>query len=407
MKKFNQKIRNLFIMFIIAIVFIIYPSNIYAEGADTLLSKKLNITLHLTAHDNLSGVSKVIISNYSDFRGAEWEDYCEEKKVTLDNKADKKTIYIKYMDNAGNVSEVSSKVIPERFFEETIFINKDDLYTNKDKIILKINTTEDAKEFSLSNDKKNWNPWELFKNEIEYDVNGDEGKKEIYIQFKNKEGKVIKKLVPGILVYDKTSPVIENIQLSLDKITNKVKVSADIHDNSSGVYCKKWASGKADLDYFKNHGTDLNENNIVVNKNGDYTLYAEDIAGNASIKGFTVNIITNTTEENEKDKVSEDVDNKNIGDNVENDDKKNDAVSEEKEGTTPENSEPKVEENQIDSNNSISNKTNKNNINNKKKVYTKGIKYLWLWWLLALIIIYIVWKKYKKHKANKKEGTKK
>lgn len=450
MKKLNNKLRNLVIIFAITIVSFIYSNNVYADtlAKQTWVAENITITLHLTAQDNLSGVSKVRISNYKDFRGVQWEDYSEEKEFTFDN-IESKIIYTQYMDNAGNISEVYSKAIPERFFEETILINKDDLYTNKDKLILNIKTTEDAKEISLSNDRKNWTPWELFKKQIEYNINSDEGKKEIYIQFKNKDNQIIKKFIPGIFIYDKTCPVIENIQLSLDKNTNKVNVSADIHDNLSGIHCEKWALGKVNLDYFKNHGTNFNANNIVLDKNGEYTLYAEDKAGNVVIKNFTVNLIKNTSKEDKEDNKNTDnkkVDNKNnstsksknnednstssnghnrkdvqvvgtnknIGDNIETTDKKTvvDVVSEDKKDIASEKNETNIENNTIDSNNNISNntngKTNKNNIgndnsknNSKKKVYSKGLKHLWLWWILLLIIIYIVWRKYKESKKRK------
>lgn len=443
MTKFNCKLCRLFTVFILTMSLFICPSITYGEVEDPMLSKDITIPLYLTAHDNLSGVSNVMISNYSDFRDSEWENYCEEKEFTFDKDAEEKTIYIKYMDNAGNVSKVYSKVIPGNFFEETIFINEEDLYTNKSKIILNIKTDENAKEFSLSSDSKDWSSWEEFRSEIEYDIKGDNGTKEIYIQFKNNNGEIIQKFVPGVFVYDETPPTIENIQLSLDENTNKVNVSADINDNLSGIQYKKWASGQVNLDYFKNQGTDFNENTIVIDKNGIYTIYAADKAGNASIENFTVDTIVNTIKDTEKENINninnakQNVNNNNIekkpnkivnktnkntntNSNAQNkteeenntnktDDKK--ASANIKESTNKEtvdniktsdkkhtekntvSKEENTKENNKITNDNISNDKNKNT--NKKASDNKILKYWWILLLLLLLIIYRLYKKYK------------
>jgi hypothetical protein len=445
-KKFDCKLCKLFTIFILSIIFLTCPSITYAEGEKLLADEDISIILHLNASDHLSGVSKVMISTNSDLKGAQWEDYTEEKEVIIDKNAEDKTVYVKYMDNAGNVSKVYYKIIPEKFFEETIFIDNDDLYTNKDKITLKINTTEDAEEMRFSRDNVNWSDWEEFKNEIEYVVKGKEGKKKIYNQFKDKDGQIIKKLVYGAVIYDKTPPTIENVILFLDEKTNKVNVSAEINDNLSGIQLKKWTLGEVDLEYFKKQGTDFNENSITVDENGDYTIYAVDKAGNASTKKFTVNIIKNT-KENEKesvdngnkkteDKSNEDLDKTN---NIEKANKNEVKVEDKHKETTNKETEDNVEEsNDIESEDSIintdkkdyekdtvseekeeikDNKTNqdkkedkkvdKNSINNHKNssekiTSDKGLKHLWLLLLLILIIIYLLYKKYKKYKKIKK-----
>ncbi|MCM1988356.1 hypothetical protein [Oceanirhabdus seepicola] len=457
MKKFDCKLCKLFTIIVLTIILFTNPSITYAEGEQSLGDEELTITLHLKANDNLSGLSKVMISSNSEFKDAQWEDYTEEKELILNKNAEEKIVYIKYMDKAGNVSEVNSKEIPEILFEESIVINNDDVYTNKDKITLKINTTEDAEEMSLSSDNVNWNDWIKFKNEIEYAVKGDDGEKKIYIQFKDKDGKKIKKLVPAVFIYDKTSSTIENIKLSLDEKTNKVNISVEINDNLSGVQYKKWTAGEVDLGYFENQGTEFNENSIVVDENGDYTFYVEDRAGNVSIEKFTVNIIKNDIEDKEiidnndnnieekskentdktnnveektinqdetnnveetninqdetnnrdntndnntiGEKDNSDVKNKNNDENITESEKANkDKETTEKEDDVEENNDKEDNENDT-----VLKEKDTKDQNNKSEEKGNGIcLYCWHLYVLILLLIYLAYKKYKEKKNKDK-----
>jgi hypothetical protein len=66
-----------------------------------LIIKSLQVNLLLTATDDVSGVGGMLISNNMDFSGANWEVYELEKSWGLIGT----TVYVKYRDNAGNVSQ--------------------------------------------------------------------------------------------------------------------------------------------------------------------------------------------------------------------------------------------------------------------------------------------------------------
>jgi hypothetical protein len=61
-----------------------------------------NVTLHLSATDDLSGVGGMMISNRSDFYCAQWENYATSKAWYMPDGSS--TVYVKFRDNAGNVS---------------------------------------------------------------------------------------------------------------------------------------------------------------------------------------------------------------------------------------------------------------------------------------------------------------
>jgi len=66
--------------------------------------KSLQATLILPATDGVSGVGGMLISNNMDFSGANWEVYTSQKSWGLIGT----TVYVKFRDNAGNVSPVYS-----------------------------------------------------------------------------------------------------------------------------------------------------------------------------------------------------------------------------------------------------------------------------------------------------------
>jgi hypothetical protein len=68
-----------------------------------------NITLQLSAQDDVSGVADMLISNAAGFDSAGWEPYATAKAWYVPPGT--ATIYVEFRDNAGNVSEVFSDSI--------------------------------------------------------------------------------------------------------------------------------------------------------------------------------------------------------------------------------------------------------------------------------------------------------
>jgi hypothetical protein len=62
-----------------------------------------NVTLQLSATDDVSGVGGMLISNRADFYCAGWENYATSKAWWVPEGATT-TVYVKFRDNAGNIS---------------------------------------------------------------------------------------------------------------------------------------------------------------------------------------------------------------------------------------------------------------------------------------------------------------
>ncbi|MBE3066180.1 MAG: hypothetical protein IMZ73_01950, partial [Chloroflexi bacterium] len=71
------------------------------------ISKPLQVNLLLTATDGASGVGGMLISNNMDFSGANWEAYASQKNWQVPSTGTIR-VFVKFRDNAGNVSPVYS-----------------------------------------------------------------------------------------------------------------------------------------------------------------------------------------------------------------------------------------------------------------------------------------------------------
>lgn len=84
-----------------------YPHKIFLP----LVSKTSpNVTLLLSASDDVSGVGYMSMANDPSLVGVAWEPYASSKPWRV-NEPGTTTVYVKYRDNAGNVSEVYSDTI--------------------------------------------------------------------------------------------------------------------------------------------------------------------------------------------------------------------------------------------------------------------------------------------------------
>ncbi|MEX1307225.1 MAG: hypothetical protein AB1Z19_01705, partial [Eubacteriales bacterium] len=86
---------------------------------------------------------------------------------------------------------------------------------------------------------------------------------------------------------DKTSP---DVALSMTPgVSGGATIETAISDAGSGIQEKKYAAGVQDTAYFAGSGTTFTGTDISVATGGDYTVYAIDVAGNATVETVSVN----------------------------------------------------------------------------------------------------------------------
>ena len=87
------------------------PTGNIAINFDKQYTDKVNTNLTLYATDTLSDVSEMNICNNPSFTGCSWELYSTSKSWILDSSLGVKTVYVKFKDAAGNISETYSDTI--------------------------------------------------------------------------------------------------------------------------------------------------------------------------------------------------------------------------------------------------------------------------------------------------------
>lgn len=131
---------------------------------------------------------------------------------------------------------------------------------------------------------------ENYKNNIEI---SDEGKYELVA--KDKAGNT----TTVTFTIDKTAPEIETDESETDDGNIELVITAT--DDLTNVKKIKIASGSQTADYFKNGGQDLEVQEstakIIIKSNGNYTVYAEDEAGNGGILKIEITEISENDED--------------------------------------------------------------------------------------------------------------
>ncbi len=193
----NKKLKKLISSLLITLV--LTTSCVCAVHADDSTSM-VTVDLKITAQDTMSGLSEMMISNYSDFRDGVWEKYSEEKEWTLLSNKNENIVYIKVKDKYNNISEA---------FSTTIDLGNDDVFIGLKAAIIKNNTNdmllkitmpnnEYLKEMKFSSDNINYTEWEQYSTKKEYRyLNAIKGEYSLYIKVKDVDNIVYTK---GIVV---------------------------------------------------------------------------------------------------------------------------------------------------------------------------------------------------------------
>jgi len=170
------------------------------------------VTLTLTATDATSGVSQMMVSEDSTFTGASWETYATTKSMTLSSGDGTKTVYVKFKDQAGNISEVYSDtiILDGTAPSDEISINSNATYTKAREVTLTIDATDVlsgvyqmmiSEQADLSD-----GTWETYATTKSWTLSTGDGTKTIYLKFKDLAGN-ISSIFHDSIILDTTVPI--------------------------------------------------------------------------------------------------------------------------------------------------------------------------------------------------------
>lgn len=213
-----------------------------------------------------------------------------------DTNSNIRTVYLKYIDSALNVSQTyyeSIYTVPS-YGINALQINGGAAYTNTTSTEINLPPDYNAGysgQITFSGDiigspinQKNYND----NLEPKIKLTSGDGIKNIQI---NVEADTTSSGILHIIrnfsvILDQTSPEISNLK-AVQK-PDGAAVSGDFSDGTSGICKKLYASGVHDVSYFSGGNGTQFDSDFTVNEKGTYTICAEDNAGNYAVKTIAI-----------------------------------------------------------------------------------------------------------------------
>lgn len=126
-----------------------------------LVSPSVYVNLNLTTEDATTEVTQMMLSNDSTFSGAVWERFVTQKKDwTLIPINGKRSVYVKFKDEAGNESPVFSDDIELIIAApDTIITSGPSGITTSTEALFGFKASKPGCSFSWRFDKEDWSPW--------------------------------------------------------------------------------------------------------------------------------------------------------------------------------------------------------------------------------------------------------
>ncbi|MCC5932253.1 MAG: hypothetical protein JJU28_23610 [Cyclobacteriaceae bacterium] len=165
------------------------------DGNEWMTNRSRRVALSLRAE----GARNMMISNHPEFEKATWIPFKTAVPWTLEGEEGEHVVYVRFMDEAGNISETISSSIKSDFYPpyvEKFSINQDVEYTNdpQRKVMIHLDV-RDAIAMVISNqpipdplaDNLKWEP---FKPQIDWVLSNEDGLKTVYARFRDQAGNV-------------------------------------------------------------------------------------------------------------------------------------------------------------------------------------------------------------------------
>lgn len=207
------------------------PTGRVIINSEATYTKETSVSLSIEASDNFS-LSQMMVSNDSTFPGASWETYATSKAWTVPSSDGVKTVYVKFIDNAQNVSEVFSDSIILDTQKPTgpIIINSGDAYANNPLVNLTLLATDNyyLSEMCISLDSsfttENWIPYSSITN---YTLPSENGEVNVYVKFKDR-AENISDAYSDAIILDTERPTGSVFVNNNDVLTNSTTVSLSL-----------------------------------------------------------------------------------------------------------------------------------------------------------------------------------
>lgn len=201
------------------------------------VNQKNEVTLSIHA----ANATKMMISNNPVFYGASWEPYKTSKIWVLEKDEGVKNVYIKFKDDIGNESEVTSdRILLDKTAPQNVGlkINNGSEFTNNErKAVTLVFAAEGAVKMRISNlpDIES-SPWEKISNKkLNWILPGEDGEKRVYVQYKD-EGENESAVVFDKITLDRKPPKNCSFTINNDSLyTNNLEADVRLYISGEEV----------------------------------------------------------------------------------------------------------------------------------------------------------------------------
>ena len=161
-------------------------------GATYTASTGVNLTLSAT--DAISGVAQMSFSNDGS-TWLPWESYATNKSWTLSSGDGSKTVYVRYKDNAGNVSAPATDTITLDTVAPTgsVVIDGGATFAASTGVNLTLSVTDATSgvaQMRFRNDGSSWSVWESYAISKAWTLSSGDESKLVYAQYKDNAGNI-------------------------------------------------------------------------------------------------------------------------------------------------------------------------------------------------------------------------
>jgi len=185
------------------------PTGTISINDEAEYTNSTSVTLTLSASDAHSGVSKMQFSNDGVVFSSE-EDYATSKSWTLTVGDGTKTVYVRYKDNANNLSaSISDTIILDTTPPTgTISINSGAAWTNSTSVTLTLSASDahsGVSKMQFSNDGVVFSSEEDYATSKSWTLTGGDGTKTVYVKYKDNLGN-LSASISDTIILDTTPP---------------------------------------------------------------------------------------------------------------------------------------------------------------------------------------------------------